>query len=496
MTGLTVPMVDQGPTAGFVDVDLSFEALKRTRGWLVLGVAAGLVLALLFALAQPNSHRSWATVLVKPIGVDLTRSSNATVDPIVERELARSFIVAERAARQVGVAADDVEEVRELRRNLTVRSVESRPILEFSIADTDAEYARDVAGAFAESYLEVRLEQADRSIQESLVVLQARRAEVQAELTAIEQELVDTPVESAEFRAGINTQAVLISQVISLDNDIARLDSLALDPGQVISPAQLSQSSTRARLIPIVLAGSMLGGLLGLIAALFRDRRQRQDRLEDGELERHGVPAVGHIPRRVGGADTYASLRRSVASTLVENQAKVVGVTTISQDGPPAQVATWLAMSLGQEHRVLLISADFAGRNLSNQLGIGDAPGLLEALAGGKTIADVRHRHGVIDVVGAGQTDGDPDFLVRLVGLTGFLDSGRDEYDYIVVSAPGVLDTSTSHLATFATDGVLLVLDDADGRTRVAKAASLLRRSGGDVLGSIVLTDSAVAAEE
>ncbi len=153
-------------------------------------------------------------------------------------------------------------------------------------------------------------------------------------------------------------------------------------------------------------------------------------------------------------------------------------------------------MSLGQEHRVLLISADFEARGLSRQLGLSDSPGLLDALADGRTIEEVRQRHGVIDVVGAGETDGDPDFLVRLVGLTRFLDSGRDDYDYIIVSAPGVLENSTSHLATFATDGVLLVIDDADGRTKVDRAASVLRRSGAAILGSIVLTDSESAVEE
>jgi len=488
-------MVELGPTSGFVDVDLSLGALKRSRGLLALGLVAGLLLALVVALAQPNTHRSWATALVKPLGVDLSRNNTDAVDSVVERELARSFIVAERAADALGLDAD-VEEIRELRRNITVRTVESRPILEFSVADTDAEVARDTAAAFAESYLEVRLEQAQRSITTSKSALQERRAEVQAELSAVEQSLVDTPVESAEFRAGINTQGVLISQLTSLDNDIAGLDALALDPGEIISPAQLSQSSARARLIPIVVAGAILGALLGLLAALFRDRRRRQERLEDRELDQLGVAALGHIPRRVGGADTYASLRRTVASSLVERQAKVVGVTTTSHEGPQALVATWLAMSLGQEHRVLLISADFHGRGLSNQLGLAGAPGLLEALADRRPLADIRQRHGLIDVVGAGQTDGDPDFLVRLVGITGFIDSGRDDYDYIVVSAPGVLDNSTSHLATFATDGVLLVIDESDGRTRVDRAATILRRSGAEVLGSIVLTDSASSLAE
>ncbi len=279
--GFTVLMVDLGPTSGFVDVDLSLGALKRSRGLLLLALALGFFLALAFALAQPNTHRSWATVLVIPIGVDPTRISANAVDPIVERELASSFIVAERAGERVGIAANDIDQIRALRRNITVRTVESRPILEFSIADTDAAYARDVAAAFAESYLEVRFEQADRSIENSTVALQRRRAELQAELTEIEQALIDTPVESAEFRAGLNTQAVLISQVTTLDNDIARLGSLSLDPGQIINPAQLSQSSTRARMIPILVAGLILGGLLGIIAALFRDRRRRQERIED-----------------------------------------------------------------------------------------------------------------------------------------------------------------------------------------------------------------------
>ena len=486
-------MVETGPTSGFVDVDLSLGALKRSRNFLALGLAIGLVLALVFALAQPNTHQSWATVLVKPVGVELSRTTANNVDAVVERELARSFLVAERAAARVGIT--DIEEVRTLRRTIEVRTVESSPVLEFTVADTDAVFARDLASAFAESYLAVRLEQAESSIENSKTTLLERRAEVQADLTEIEQVLVNQSVESPEFRAGINAQAVLISQISSLDNDIANLDSLSLDPGQIINPAQLSQSSTRARMIPIIVAGAILGTMLGLIAAVFRDRKRRQERLDDVDFARMGFPAVGHIPRRVGGADTYGSLR-TVAAALTQRQAKVVGVTTTSDAGPASLVATWLAFSLGQTHRVLLISTDFAARDLSIRLGMADQPGLLEALAEGYSVAQVRQTHGQIDVVGAGRTVGDPDMLVRLVGLRGFLDSGRDDYDFIVVSAPSILENSTAHLATFATDCVLLVVDEADGRTRVERAATALRRSGSDILGSIVLTDSGTAAEE
>ena len=486
-------MVVQEPNAGFIDVDLSVAALKRSIGTVLLGLLAGVILAAAFAFAQPNSHRSWATVLVKPIGVDLSRVGNADVDSVAERELGGSFIVAERAASKVGIDTTDVAEVRTLRRGVSVRRVDQRPILEFSYADTDAERARDIAAAVAESYLEIRSEQAEVSIENAANALATREAEIRAQLNEVELALADAAVDSAEFRAGINTQGVLISQLTAIGSDVARVGSLTRDPGQIISPAQISQSSARTRLVPIMIAGAMLGALLGLLFALFRDRSQRREQLETDELERLGVPPVGYMPRAVGGADAAASLRRSVASTLAGSDAKVVAVTTVSGDGPPSFVANWLAQSLGSDHRVLLISADFDSRSLSRQLGLGATPGLLDALIERQSISDVRQEHGGIHVVGAGQSERDPESVIRLIGLSGFLDSGRADYDYVIIAAPSLLDSATASFASFAADGTLLVVDQGDNRVTVEQAVSVLRRAGSEVLGSIVLTDSGVA---
>lgn len=481
-------MSAQEPTAGFVDVDLSFRALRRSRGALLAGLLVGLVVAGLFAFSQPDTHRSWATVLVRPIGVDLARQQTESIDAVAERELGASFIVAERAASKVGIDTTDIDAVRTLRRKTDVRTIDSRPVLEFSYADTDAGYARDVASAVAEAYLEVRLEQAESSIQDGITTLNERETSLQAQLAETEESIATARVDSAEYRAGINTQGVLISQLTSLGTDIARLESLARDPGRIISPAQLSQSTARGRTVPIMVAGAVLGAMLGVLAAIFRAQQKRTEHVDESGLADLGLPAIGHIPLGVGGVDVYSSLRRSLEQ-LVTTDTKVIGVTTIAETGPPTLVATSLAMSLGTDHRVLLVAADFDSRPVTGQLGLDEAPGLLDALVKGKSIGETRQRYGLIDVIGAGDTEGDPEAVLQLVGLSRFLNPGRTEYDYILVNAPGVTTSTTAHLATFAADGTLLVLDESEAKESIEEAASVLRRSGSDLLGSIVLTD-------
>lgn len=483
-------MIDE-QTPEFTDVYLSASTLWARRWWLVAGVILGALLAGAFVFTQPDTNRSWAQVLIRPLGLDLTRGSantNNAIDAVTERELAQSFIVAEQAAERLnnGLSA------RELRQEVDITGVERSPVLEFSYANADATIARDVAQAFAESYLDIRADIAVSAIDTTRQSLTTRRADVGDQLGLVNEEIGSLTEDDTALRAALSTQSVLSSQLAQLSNDIALLDSLTTDPGVVMSPAQLAQSSERPRAIPITGAGAVLGGMLGLFAALFADRSDRERELGERELGNFGMAPLAHIPRLSAGTDAYAGLENRLGGAM-GSRYQVLAITTLSGGGHPAQIAGSLGLSMAQTGRkILLISADFESHTVSRQLGLSTGPGLLEALISGRAAGEMVQHSGQLDVITAGDGTADPASLLRMVGLRRLLGQARTDYDMIILSAPNLLADEASVLTTWAADAVALVVDTDDRRGEVEQAAEVLRRTDAEVIGSIVLTDTSV----
>ncbi len=470
----------------FSDVQFSASSLWARRGWVILGLLLGALLALGFVFTQPETNRSWSQVLIRPLGVDLTRGAvdiNRAIDTVAERELAGSFIVAERTSDALGGEPGP----RTLRREVSIQAVENSQVLEFSYADEDAEVARSIAQNFAESYLAIRGELAAETIAASRAALEVRQSELIDERDALiaERAAIDEDSED-DLVANLRSENIISSQLSDVSNDISLLSALTSDPGDVISPAQLAQTSERPRTVPTVLAGAVLGALLALLAALFFDRSLRDRDLNDEDLTELGLAPIGHLPRDSRGADAFSGLGRRVSELMGDEQ--VLAITTTDEGTAASQIGTWFAWNKAESGaRVLLVSADFDKRMIANQFGLAEGPGLLDALVSGADPEDIVQRVGNMHVITAGEHAGDPIGVLQMVGMTRFLNRARRMYDTVVIHAPNVVGREASLLATWAADGVMVVVDD-DERQELQKVTDLLQRTDARLLGSVVLT--------
>lgn len=467
----------------FSDVQFSASSLWARRGWVILGLLLGALLALGFVFTQPETNRSWTQVLIRPLGVDLTRGAvdiNRAIDTVAERELAGSFIVAERTSDALGGEPGP----RTLRREISIQAVENSQVLEFSYANEDAEAARDISQSFAEAYLEIRGELAAETVagsREALEVRQAALIEQSDELIAARSALEDD-----DLVANLRAENVVSSQLADVSNDISLLSALTSDPGDVISPAQLAQQSERPRTVPTVVAGAVMGALLALLAALFFNRTETDTDLSDEDLVALGLAPVGHLPRDSRGADAFAGLGRRVSELMADEQ--VLAITTTDEGTAASQIGTWFAWNKAQSgDRVLLISADFEKRLIAKQFGLAEGPGLLDALVSGADPDEIVQSVGNMHVITAGEHAGDPVGVLQMVGMTRFLNRARRVYDTVVIHAPNVAGREASLLSTWAADGVMVVVDD-DEREELQKVTDLLQRTDARLLGSVVLT--------
>ncbi|GEM_PF-5115425 len=502
-------------TPQVTDIAGAMAAMKR-RWWLIALVGVlGAAAAAGYATRQATAYTAYSTVLVNPLGLEPTQAlSSGSVDLEVEEELAASYVVAADAVTRLdGVAVnyvDDDDPVRGLRRAMVITGRGER-VLELSFSHADPQVARSVTEAYTAAYLDSRLELLTASKAEALAALDARQAQLQLQLdevnsqletleserdrataAAVENELPPPSIDSQETAARFE-QTQLLSRLADVEEERADLESLSSRSGELIGPPQLPSAPTTPADIQVIIAGGVLGLLLG--AALVWLLHRSAARLGSPEelLRRAGVPVVGSVQRPASissaahqgaGAD-YAFLATTVlaqAEALGQTPPLVIAATSVSNGDAAATTALSIGRSLAAGRRVLVVSADLENDELGLALGLDGHPGVAAYLQG-LTIATHPIGHN-LEVLPAGRT-ADAVNLVRSPLLPQLFIELQNRYDVILVTTPGLGTRPEAAAVTWLAGSVLLCLDPArDTRDRFARAVTLLDELGTPVLGA------------
>lgn len=263
-------------------------------------------------------------------------------------------------------------------------------------------------------------------------------------------------------------------------------------------------SNSNRRLMMITLAG--VGGLAaGAAAAYLRALFSRV--ISDGQdavAESH-TPFLGlvpWIPPHDGPIERDAWQHESIRvirTLLIERLRKksTGGVTVAITSAGPGVGKTMLAISLARSlastgRRVLLIDADFRRPALASRMGVAPGLGLIRALrAGGNDVSAALLKAGdSLDILPAGtpiEHRADSELLAdgRLAPL---IERWRRSYDVILFDTSPVLAAADAAILARQTDGTIFAMREGRClRPEVCEAVSVLRQSGGDMLGTVVL---------
>jgi Mrp family chromosome partitioning ATPase len=194
------------------------------------------------------------------------------------------------------------------------------------------------------------------------------------------------------------------SQLKALDGKLAGLDGEAAQTngGYVMTKAATPNNPTSPKKSIVLIAGIVIGLLLGLVVAFLWDRRDKRLHTADDVERMLGLPVMLSLPAKAYGrrvslssprsrtGRAYTELAHNLAASLGEGS-HIVLVAGASP-GPAASVtAANLAATLARTHSeaVLVCAAlrDSAGPELFGLAGEGR--GLSEVLAGQATVAEV-----------------------------------------------------------------------------------------------------------
>ncbi|MEZ0168126.1 GumC family protein [Microvirga sp. TS319] len=411
---------------------------------------------------------------------------------------------------------DEVQAASEkLQRALTVRRVGATNILGIDVLSRDRLKASEIANTIADEYLADQARARTEAIDKASKWLDERLVALRAEAQNAEDALQDF---KAKNRSGQSSATLLDLEAQA--QSYRRLYEAFLDrhitvEQQMSSPTQSARVITRAtppqnksepKSILILGAGIALGGVLGLIAGLIRERLFRRLRSADDVLSALELPCLGIIPD-VGKLEPLSlyradgqQLSEKAASSQVKMQSglahltlavlaetkpldrRVLTVTSLKKGEGVTSIATALAYNLSRlGKKVSLIGAPLSGSDSAHSpTGTTEA---MPAAAGAVNRTDdaktCRSQPGL--VVTTAKMDPDAPDLEKLIN------TARNAFDYVIIDAPPLENGLDVLPSLSSSDGVLILLNSAEARkSQVMNTLASWSYMNGKILGIIL----------
>ncbi|HEX2312541.1 MAG TPA: Wzz/FepE/Etk N-terminal domain-containing protein, partial [Thermomonospora sp.] len=491
------------PSKEFAD----YSGLVRRRWRLIAGCAAG-VLALVagytFTLAE--EYTASAQVLVTSTGFDdlpqvLGSKSTSNVNLDTEAQVAKSLEVTQEAKRLLKYGGSEDQ----LLSHVTVSVPPNSGVLNISYTDGDPRTAANGANIFAQAYLNRRTASAQANLKAQITVISTKIEELRKR-SKISLDRI------GRLRGAARTyeeaqQRVMSRQITDMTGRLDTLNTTTITPGRVISAATVPTSPSGPN-VPLYLTGGlMLGLLIGVGAAMPRDRFDTRVR-SGGDVERlldlpvllelrrpKGAPRLGLLPARSRSGQEVHELGHQITATLGHGHHVVL--VSSATEGPGAGLAAAnLAAALARtESRVVLVCADLHSAESARLTEVQPGIGLAEVLLRRKTLRDVAARSGAQNRLWVIQPGQETDLAYEQLQtklMVSVVEQLRKIANYVVIDAPPTKSSADAQAIAEAADAALVVVEvPVATREDVDEAARALDRMGVAVLGTIVVPHQA-----
>jgi receptor protein-tyrosine kinase len=473
--------------------------LKVVRRQLVLVASMAVicaVAALAVSLAQSKTYKANATLLYTPNQLPGTSQEDPARALATRVSLATTQRVLTAAAPAAGTSAQ------KLRNEISASADPAADLVQITASAGSPAAAARYANAVATTFVALR----DRE----------QRQTVNAELRSVKGQLSRLPKNNSATTQA--TSAALTQQLATLQGEAAtthgdlQLAEPATPPTSAASPKPLRNAGI----------GLIVGLLLGITAALIRDRLDRRLRTVSDIEEAYALPTLGTVPRVAAAVrgDRHAGLGDYAGSShLVEayrnirtnlslfrlrgDEMRVIVISSaVAGEGKSAATANLAAALATSGRRVLAMSVDIRSPTLHQYFGRHGDAGVIDVLSEEATLSDAARyaplngragtHAGEVALLSNDRHFSDPAVLYQSGAMKRLLEDARSRYDVVLLDAPPLLYAGEASVLAQQADAVILVSRvDQVTRDEARRAMALLRAAGVDPLGIIVTNVSA-----
>ena len=323
----------------------------------------------------------------------------------------------------------------------------------------------------------------------------AQERMLMAQIASLRTEALDVDGRSIQYnilKREVDTNRQLYDGLLQRYKEIGVAGDVRSNNISIIDRAEVPRWRFKPNLTLNLAIGMLLGGMLGVLAALLLEFLDDTIKTPDDVEQKLKLAVLGIIPKlgpkesmasvasdpRSSFSEAYRSVRTALQFSTDHGVPKTLLVTSSGPGEGKSTTAVALARNFAQlGKRVLLIEADLRNPSLHRTLGLqGHGVGLSNLLAGACTLTEATldtDEQG-LKVVLAGPLPPNPAELLSGSKLVSALTVASERYDQIIVDGPPVLGLADAPILANAVDGTLLVVNSA--KTKINAAQATLKR--------------------
>ena len=288
---------------------------------------------------------------------------------------------------------------------------------------------------------------------------------------------------------------------------------LKMENVQVIDTARLPNSPIRPRVFMNIAIAGMLGLMIGLGLVLLIEYLDNTIKTPEDVLKHMQLSVIGSIPdfngdtskgknkkrttRLIGSpsikapvTEAYKTLRTNIQYSNLDNNLKVILVTSSTQSEGKTSTSSNLAISMAQsDKKVLLIDCDFRRSNVHKVFHILNVKGLTNVLAENLDYHEILNSVGLpnLDILTSGPKPPNPSEILGSTRMEAFIKKVSEEYDVIILDAPPILPVADSMVLSRLADGIILVTEYGKTTYETAmRAKESVEKVGAKILGTVI----------
>ena len=273
----------------------------------------------------------------------------------------------------------------------------------------------------------------------------------------------------------------------------------------VTSPAERPTSPVSPNKPLYIILGALLGGVIGIVAAVLRetfDRRIRDDTDAAVVAQAPVLSRIADDPRAASqplavvdqqdspNAEAYRSLRTYLSALGLDRGMRSFVISSPASSEGKTLVVANLALVFAQAGKsVIVVDADMRRPKLAERLAIDSPLGLSNVLADQLPVDSAlwSHRSLPLTVLPSGPPPPNPSELLGSEQYASLLQSLKAQSDIVLVDTPALLPVTDAVIAARAADAVVLVARASSTRARQLElAAEALRAIGKQPLGVVL----------
>ena len=265
---------------------------------------------------------------------------------------------------------------------------------------------------------------------------------------------------------------------------------LKMENVQIIDIARVPNSPIRPRVFMNIAIAGMLGLMIGLGLVLLIEYLDNTIKTPEDVLKHMQLSVIGSIPdfngdtskgknkkrttRLIGSpsikapvTEAYKTLRTNIQYSNLDNNLKVILVTSSTQSEGKTSTSSNLAISMAQsDKKVLLIDCDLRRSNVHKLFHILNVKGLTNVLAENMDYHEILNSVGIpnLDILTSGPKPPNPSEILGSTRMEAFMERVSKEYDVIILDAPPILPVADAMvLSKLAMSIRILLYSEGEG---------------------------------